>query len=206
MGVPGLKSAGSLDPLHVKRVGIKHTQLPLVVEVDLMNIEFTGFAGLQVPQTNYTFENLTAVSTLVLPEFRIASDYKMKGKILNLNLNAVGKMNIAIDNFTAKLYVQFKLVDSDGYTFGDVDKLRIEIIGIDHLSVSMSNLFQGQKDLEDSVNSLFNDNWREFYELLRPAILTSTEAVMNDRLRKVFSFIPVEYIFDKFPTAAEYYG
>ncbi|XP_075147652.1 protein takeout-like [Haematobia irritans] len=205
-GVPGLKSAGALDPLHVKRVGIQHAQPPLAIDVDLTNIEITGFAGVQVPQTDYSFEKLTSVSTLVIPKFKITSDYKLKGQILNLNLNAVGKMNIAIDNFTAKLYIHYKLRDSDGLTFGDIDKLRMEIIGIDHLSIHMTDIFKGQKDLEDNVNSLFNDNWREFYELLRPAILTSTEAVMNDRLTKVFSFIPVQYIFDKFPTAAEYYG
>uniref|UniRef100_A0A1I8NZD8 Uncharacterized protein n=1 Tax=Stomoxys calcitrans TaxID=35570 RepID=A0A1I8NZD8_STOCA len=205
-GVPGLKSIGGLDPLYVKRVGIQHTQSPLEIDVDLLNIAFTGLAGVSVKQSDYDIKKLTDVSTLLVPKFAIVSDYKMKGKILNFNLNANGKMQINVDDFLCKIYLHFKLRDSDGFTFTDIDKLRVEIVSIGGLNINMENLFNGDKSLEDSVNSLFNENWRDFFEFLRPAITSAVETVMRDRLTKLFAYVPAKYFIADFPTAASFYA
>lgn len=91
--------------------------------------------------------------------------------------------------------------NEDGHIFTDIDKLRANIIEIGAFHVQLDNLFNGQKQLEDTANALFNENWREFYEFLRPGITSAVEAVMKDRLPKVFTFVPADYLIKGLPSA-----
>ncbi|XP_059217615.1 uncharacterized protein LOC131994756 [Stomoxys calcitrans] len=205
-GNPIFKPIGSLDPLHIKRISMQHAKSPLEINFDLLEIEMKGLGGFLVKESKHDFEALNGIMTFEVPKILVESNYKMKGKILSLDLNATGKTTISIDKFVSKMFVHFKLRDSDGFTFADVEKLKVEVLDIGGFHIHMGNLFNGQKDLEDGANSLFNDNWRDFFEIMRPAISSSIEAVMNDRLKKLFAIIPVHYVIEDFPSAATYYG
>lgn len=102
--------------------------------------------------------------------------------------------------------IQLKLRDEHGYTFSDIDKLHLEITEVGGFRVHFNNLFNGQKVLEDSTNTVFNENWRDFYEILRPAITQAVQAIMKDRLTKAYGYVPANYFIANIPSAAEYSG
>lgn len=94
------------------------------------------------------------------------------------------------------LKVQLKLRESDGLKFGDIEKLNLNIKEVGDLHVHLDNLFNGQKELESSVNDFLNQSWRSFYEAVRPGISAAIEAVVKDRLPKAFAYIPANYFIE----------
>lgn len=99
-----------------------------------------------------------------------------------------------------------KLRDQDGLVFCDVENVKIEIKEIGNFRINMENLFNGQKALEDSTNALFNQNWREFYDVLRPPIEQTLQVILLDRFRKIFKYVPSTFFVADLPTAADFYG
>ena len=87
-----------------------------------------------------------------------------------------------------------------------MENLELEIANVGGFSVRLDNLFNGQKVLEDSTNAVFNENWREFYEILKPAIKEAVQAIMKDRLTKAYSYVPANFFIADIPTAAQHSG
>ncbi|KNC20584.1 hypothetical protein FF38_00427 [Lucilia cuprina] len=206
-GLPGFKEAGSYDPLYVKRVVIaQDANNPVALNAELINLVITGVSQMQVQDASFNPKSLKSTLKLFVPKLRFDSDYKLKGRILNLALNGNGKALIDIDNFVLILNIQLKLRDEHGLTFTDIDKLHLEIKDVGGFHVHFDNLFNGQKDLEDTTNAVFNDNWRDFYEVLRPAIRESVEFIMKDRLSKAYGYVPGNYFIADVPSAAQHSG
>ncbi|XP_037811850.1 protein takeout-like [Lucilia sericata] len=206
-GLPGLKEAGSYDPLYVKRVVIaQDANNPVALNAELINLVITGVSQMQVQDASFNPKSLKSTLKLFVPKLRFDSDYKLKGRILNLALNGNGKSLIEIDNFVLILNIQLKLRDEHGLTFTDIDKLHLDIKDVGGFHVHFDNLFNGQKDLEDTTNAVFNDNWRDFYEVLRPAIREAVEFIMKDRLSKAYSYVPGNYFIADVPSAAQHSG
>lgn len=88
----------------------------------------------------------------------------------------------------------------------DIDKLHAEIKEVGGFGIRLDNLFHGQKVLEESAHVVFNENWHEFYEILRPAIKSAIENIVTERLSKIFANLPATFIIGELPTAAEFYG
>ncbi|KAL7727920.1 hypothetical protein ACLKA6_019482 [Drosophila palustris] len=82
-------------------------------------------------------------------------------------------------------------------TFADVERVKVNFQEIGNFKVKLNNLF-ADKQLEDSAHALINENWRQFYEILRPAIEQAIEAVMLDRYKKILQYLPATYLIADF--------
>ncbi|XP_075158089.1 circadian clock-controlled protein daywake-like [Haematobia irritans] len=204
-GVPGLKSAGALDPLHINEVKIENSKSPLAIDVDLKDVEIKGLSSVHMEEPSYDTKKLVFTTKLKVPKFTIKSNYKMKGKIVQLDLNTDGKLELDIEHLIAKVMMKFKLYDRYCHTFTHLEELHLEITDIKGLNIYMTNLFKGQKDLEENLNKQFNDNWKEFYEVLRPTISSTAESVMKYRLGEVFDYVPATYIVSDLPNASSHH-
>lgn len=102
------------------------------------------------------------------------------------------------------LNIKLKLRDEYGYTFTDIENVDLEIKDIGNFHVSFENLFNGQKLLEDTTNTVFNENWRDFYEVLKPAITEAVEVLLTDRLARGYSYVPATYFIENIPSAADH--
>lgn len=89
-----------------------------------------------------------------------------------------------------------KLREENGHKFTDLDKLRVEVADLGRLQSNWENLFNGQRDLEESANALFNDNWKELFEALKPSFTLTVQKVLEDRFRKLLAYIPADYYFE----------
>ncbi|XP_065358859.1 uncharacterized protein LOC135953105 [Calliphora vicina] len=206
-GIPGFKAAGSFDPLYVKRVLISQDpKNPVALNADLINLVITGASKMEVQETLFNPKTLKTKIKLFVPKLRFDSDYKLDGRILGLALNGNGKAHFEVEKFVLILHMQLKLRDEHGFTFTDVDQLQVDIADVGGFRIQLDNLFNGQKVLEDSTNALFNENWRDFYTILRPAILESVGVVMKDRLSKAYGYVPGNYFIEDLPSAAQHRG
>lgn len=89
------------------------------------------------------------------------------------------------------------LATSDGY-FADVQSVKVNFREIKQFRIKLENLFGGNKDLEDTAHILFNENWRDFFEVLRPAVEQTVGGVLLDRFKKTFVYVPATYLIKDF--------
>lgn len=90
-------------------------------------------------------------------------------------------------------------------TFADVQKVKVSFREIGIFKIKLNNLFGGNAELESTAHTLFNENWRQFYEILRPAAEQSIEAIMLDRVKKTFDYVPATYLIQDFHWAINVY-
>lgn len=64
----------------------------------------------------------------------------------------------------------------------------------------------GNAELEDTINELLNELWRDVIEVLRPTLENAINAVTLARLKSVLNFIPANYFISDIPSAAKLYA
>lgn len=83
-------------------------------------------------------------------------------------------------------------------SFSDVQSVKVNFREIKQFHIELKNLFGGNKDLEDTSHQLFNENWRDFYEIMRPAVEQTVSGVLLDRFKKTFAYVPATYLIKDF--------
>uniref|UniRef100_A0A1I8N7S0 Hemolymph juvenile hormone binding protein (JHBP) n=1 Tax=Musca domestica TaxID=7370 RepID=A0A1I8N7S0_MUSDO len=197
-GIPGLKNFGSIDPLSVKRVKIAEDgNGPVAINIEFNNMDVIGFSKTTIKDARFDQSKLTIKIKIYVPKIIIKSDYSMKGRILTLPLNGNGKSHLEMENMELDTICKLKRREEDGVKFADVDKVLMNI-KVSGFHVQLDNLFNGQEVLEQTANNLFNDNWSELFEALRPSITETIRSVTEDRFKKVFAFLPVKYFIEDY--------
>lgn len=153
-----------------------------------------------------------------IPKLSFDVDYRNKGHVLSLHINAQGdgqfeageysKILIPIFsylqqfNFIENLWMLYEFTGKPRITpkatFFEVQDVKASLREPGNYRIHLNNLFRGNEELENIANQLFNDNWRQVYEILRPAVELAVEAVMLDRAKKTFDYVPIKYLISNF--------
>lgn len=112
---------------------------------------------------------------------------------------------IFLENMTVIMYTKTRLYEKGGFTFYNVTNLRVDF-KLDGLKSHFSNLFNGNKALEDSTNRFFNENWRMLADALYTVITHTIEDILIDVLQKIFHFIPANFFIVDIPTSTQLYS
>ncbi|XP_023307738.2 protein takeout-like [Lucilia cuprina] len=191
-GIPGLKNFGSIDPFHVKKIHLEQNNPNINFKMDLKDVIITGLGQATIAKASlngeYNFKLLTKV-----PQIQNKGNYRMKGSILLLRLDSTGLMDNEVSNVDVVFSLKTQLIEVNGQKFFDVTGIQTSIKNIDNFHINFTNLFDGNKELEDSANDVFNQNWRELFEIMRPALEETLDAIALDRYKKIFSYIPAKY-------------
>lgn len=144
--------------------------------------------------------------------------YRNKGHVLSLQINAQGdgqfeggeysKVCVPVLSYLQAFYFIENLwmlhefygktrITPEG-TFFDVQDVKVSMRKTGEFRIQLNNLFRGNEELENIANKLFNDSWRQVYEIIRPAVELAIEAVMLDRAKKTFDYVPIKYLISNF--------
>ncbi|KAH8358407.1 hypothetical protein KR093_000042, partial [Drosophila rubida] len=202
-GLPGTNTVGPVDPFFIKQLKLSRSSPkidnnPININVDVKNIRVSGVSQAKLIDLNYDPNQHLVKAVLYIPKLRFDSDYKVKGNVLLLNLNGQGKGFFETEKVTAHLAVSVKARATPDATFCDVQSVKVGFPEIGGFKIKLDNLFGGDKQLEEAAHAIFNENWRQFYEILQPAIEEAIQAVMLDRTKKIFNYVPANYILENF--------
>ncbi|XP_070137589.1 protein takeout isoform X2 [Drosophila bipectinata] len=144
---------------------------------------------------------------LFLPKMRLDGRYDMAGRILLIPLSGSGKIFIEIDDMDILLITKTRLYEKGGFTFDNVTSVRVQQLNLTRVRTYLDNLFNGRsKEVERSTNEFFNENWRDFYEALKPLIIETVENILYDVMSTVFHLIPANFFVEDIPTPQQLYG
>ncbi|KAH8267795.1 circadian clock-controlled protein daywake [Drosophila bipectinata] len=196
-GIPGNNAVGSFDPLYIKRVKFSQdANNAIAINADLKEVYVAGAGQAIVKEASYN--NYVAKALITVPKLRFNFDYKVKGHVVALNLNGHGSGYFESENALIYLEMAVKPRTSPEGIFADVQSVKVSFREIKQFRIKLENLFGGNKDLEDTAHTLFNENWRDFYEVLRPAVEQTVSGVLLDRFKKTFNFVPATYLIKDF--------
>ncbi|XP_058985432.1 circadian clock-controlled protein daywake [Musca domestica] len=205
-GIPGLDSIKSFDPFLLNRIKITQGNSNAInLKVELANVQIIGFGHTYVLESIVYPKDYSWKTTFVLPVMKLKGDYSLFGRILLIPLNGLGEVFLDADNMTVVMRTKTKLYSKGGFTFYNVTNTDVDF-KLEGLKSYFSNLFNGQKQLEDSTNKFFNDNWRMLTDALYTVITQTIEDILLDVLRKIFHFIPANFFVEDIPTPEQLYG
>lgn len=198
-GLPGTNIVGPWDPLAIKRVKLSQTGNSAVsINADLRNILVRGASQGTVKEARYNSKEYKLKALLYIPKLSYDFDYKMRGNLLVLNLNSQGKGHFECDKLTAVLELEVKPRITPQANFADVQNVKVYFPEIGNFKIKLNNLFGGDKQLEDTAHMIINENWRQFYDIMRPGIEQAIQAIALDRFKKILSYLPANYLIKNF--------
>ncbi|XP_012155709.1 circadian clock-controlled protein isoform X2 [Ceratitis capitata] len=205
-GIPGLNSIKSFDPFYLNRIRITQGNSNAInLKVELANVKINGFGHTNVLESIVYPKDYSWKTTFMLPEMKLQGDYSLFGRILLIPLNGHGEVFLEAENMTVIMHSKTRLYEKGGFTFYNVTNCRVDF-KIDGLKSYFSNLFNGNKQLEDSTNKFFNDNWRMLADALYTVITQTIEDILLDVLKKIFHYIPANFFINDIPTSKQLYG
>uniref|UniRef100_A0A1B0G190 Hemolymph juvenile hormone binding protein n=1 Tax=Glossina morsitans morsitans TaxID=37546 RepID=A0A1B0G190_GLOMM len=200
-GVPEFRDViGSLDPLVLKDIAFKQDGAEAVnILIGLSTLIVKDLSKVQVLENRVQRNDFSFLLKLRMPELRLSGHYKLDGRILLLSLKTEEDVNITT-------LIKTDLFARDGYTFYNVTKVQNDI-NIGKLQAQFDNLFGGRnKELERSILTTINENWREFFEVLRPSTTNVVDQITFDLLHKICLLIPAKYFLEDIPTPKQLRG
>ncbi|XP_052834760.1 circadian clock-controlled protein daywake [Drosophila gunungcola] len=198
-GIPGNNAVGSFDPLYIKRVKFaQDASRAIAINADLKEVYVAGAGQAVVLEASWDPNHYVAKALITVPKLRFNFEYKVKGHVVALNLNGHGNGYFEAENALIYLELAVKPQATAEGSFANVQSVKVNFREIKQFRIKLENLFGGNKDLEDTANTLFNENWRDFYEVLRPAVEQTVSGVLLDRFKKTFAYVPATYLIKDF--------
>lgn len=131
-----------------------------------------------------------------MPKVTITGKYKIDGRVLVLPIQGEGNANLVFDNVNLIVKYKPKVVEKNGKQYIQTEKFQLEL-DPSRLNIKLENLFRGDKALGDNMNQFLNQNWKEIYQELKPAITFAVEEILKGIINRIFLKIPYNEIFLK---------
>ncbi|XP_016951452.1 protein takeout [Drosophila biarmipes] len=208
IGIPEvLERFGPFDPMRVRDIVFKQDNNEVAtIRANLTELVVKGFANTKVKESRVSKKDFGWQTKIYLPKMRLDGKYEMAGRILLIPLSGSGKIFIEIDDLDILLLTKTRLYEKGGFTFDNVTAVRVQL-NLTKVRTYLDNLFNGRsKEVERSTNEFFNENWRDFYEALKPLIVETVENILYDVMSTVFHLIPANFFVEDIPTPQQLYG
>ncbi|XP_052755611.1 protein takeout-like [Galleria mellonella] len=175
----------SMDPMHISR--IKSNQAGL--QMDFKNSVVKGLRKcivLDLTRKDNKIKIKTKCSAVLI------GDYKLNGKLLIMPIEGSGKYKIKITD----IIVDFSFEMGERRSAGDVYwvfqnwRYNQQVDG--NVRFHFQNLFNGNKELSDSIHEFANSNWKDIFNELSQPIMDAVMKKIVAEIRKLFDKVPLK--------------
>ncbi|KAF5301503.1 hypothetical protein FQR65_LT08806 [Abscondita terminalis] len=178
-----------LNPLTLPEIKITNGNL----HINLFDVKISGFEDAKVTDMQFDLQNKHISLSLSIDEAKLLSNYEISGSILILPINGKGKSNITFIGGTYKYDLDFTLKDKQGQEYVELKNTKL-IFKTTRSYFNFENLFGGNKELGDQMNTFLNDNWKEVDTELGPSISETMNAIITSSLSGIFEKVPYKEI------------
>ncbi|VVC24844.1 Haemolymph juvenile hormone binding [Cinara cedri] len=191
-GYPKLRIP-ALEPFELPSLEIDHgkgSTKSVSIDLKLKDVKITGLTGtvidsLKVDVDNYRMTGKVAFAKPIV----ITGAYTVNGKVLVLPITGNGPCSITLHDAILDLKdVSGTPYQKNGKTYVQIKKIDLKLVNIKKLNIKLENLFNGNKQLGDSMNTILNENWPVLLEELQPAleevVATIAQDIVNKALQK----------------------
>ncbi|PNF31913.1 hypothetical protein B7P43_G07906, partial [Cryptotermes secundus] len=192
-GIPQLKIP-PMDPLLIPELSVDHASGPVTIDSTFRNLHIQGITNFRVRKVSTDLENYRMQFDVAFPYVQSHGDCEINGKILMLPISGSGDCWNNYTGITAIGLLIGHKESRDGQDYMKVDEFKFSI-GMNHADIHFNNLFNGNKELGESMNELFSQNWEAVFQELKPLVDETISAILTDVARKVFERFPFAELF-----------
>ncbi|KAH8414037.1 hypothetical protein KR222_002840, partial [Zaprionus bogoriensis] len=196
----GIKELGlvQLDPLKIKKFALaKNPNSPVSVDLSFTDASLLGLAEAQVRRVSpFTIDLVRPITfDMASPKITLKGPYSVEGKVLILPIVGKGDAEIVLENCQVHAVVKLKAVSKGaGQTYAEVLEVKMRLEP-SRVTYRLDNLFNGRKDLSDSLHTLINENWKEIFNELKADIATAMGLIFKSVLNRTLGKQPLEQLF-----------
>jgi len=178
----------ALEPFELPSLEIdgKGSSKSVSIDLKLKDVKIMGLTSaiidsLKIDVDNYKLNGKISFSK----PLEITGQYTVNGKVLVLPITGNGPCRIMLNDPVLEL----KEASGTSYqkndkTYVQIKKMDVKLASIKKLNVKLENLFNGNKQLGESMNTILNENWTVVLEELQPAIEEAIAAIAQDIVNK----------------------
>jgi len=120
------------------------------------------------------------------PNKSLVGNYEFKGKIIGNNINNKGKWELVLGDYSQTTKVQ----RTNGE--GSMLKVNVEVDKIGKMSLHISNLWNGRRQLENVMDNLINLTWEVGLPFVKPLINDLVSTAFTDIFNESFRSFPIK--------------
>ncbi|XP_069704787.1 protein takeout-like [Periplaneta americana] len=194
-GIPSFRLL-PVDPLTVTKISVHEGEgRPVNLNLDLIDTKLHGLSAVKITSTKSDLDNKHVKADALLPEIILHTNYVMDGKFLLLALKGEGKATANLTDVEVQMDLKAEPQKIDGETHWNVTVFTVNLVNTNHFNVNFDNLFNGDKVLGETTNKIINDNGREFFEELRPAIEETLGSIFRNIANTILSKVSEKEMF-----------
>ncbi|RZF36646.1 hypothetical protein LSTR_LSTR012325 [Laodelphax striatellus] len=192
----GFKEVGvpKMDPLFVSMMSLHSGDGPVSLNLDLINATHKGLSKSTVTAVEAHPEKYEFEIKLTLPEYNIKGMYNVSGKIMMLPIMGSGPSDITFKNVQAVWKLKGEPSMKNKKTFVKLTDFDVNI-DPEKVSVKLDNLFNGNKQLGDTMNKFMNENWQEVFKQLKPVVEESFSQILMELGNRAFNKVSYNQMF-----------
>ncbi|VVC34067.1 Haemolymph juvenile hormone binding [Cinara cedri] len=119
----------------------------------------------------------------------ITGDYEGNRKIGSLPVSGNGKFIFDYDIPKMVFNIQMKPVSNKVNKFFEVENLKLTST-VKHVHITMTNLFNGNKDLGDHTDKFINENWRDIINAIQLSIDDAYSILTKHLIQQFLNHVP----------------
>ncbi|XP_055374501.1 protein takeout-like, partial [Condylostylus longicornis] len=183
----------NINPYKIKKIIISDSNNANALNLDLMflDVELRGLPE-AIIEKSVGFSSDPSKSKFeiygVIPKLELKSKYKANGRILILPIQGEGDQNIVATNVKASIKFKPTILNRDGKILFTENKVKV-LLEPQGLHMRLENLFNGNKELGENMNTFLNENWKDVWTELAPSIHAAIGDVLTSILSNVFNKI-----------------
>ncbi|GLG92889.1 Putative odorant-binding protein [Gryllus bimaculatus] len=193
-GIPSL-GVLSLDPLKASSLDIDQGQGPIALKIKFTNVSVGGLSECKVSSSEIDLKKYTMRFRGEMEKVTFDADYEMNGRVLLLPVTGKGRCRLNVSHLKGLLDLKGKGLMKKNKNHFDITDLTLDLYSTEKLESHFDNLFNGDKSLGESMNTLLNENWKELWDFLKPAFDEAFGAIIHQYSRGIFNKVPFNDIF-----------
>ncbi|KAK9504733.1 hypothetical protein O3M35_010999 [Rhynocoris fuscipes] len=181
-----------MDPLRLNTLIINQGTGPVSIDLKFTDLDVIGMKTFEVTNVKNDWK-LLELEGRWNSLYALDGHYKISGKVLVLPINGEGHCRIDYEKFRVKVQIKMKEVSRKGKQYYEITNFHIDF-DVDKVHLNFENLFNGDKALGDNMNLFLNENWREIFNEIKPAISAGFGSAFKEIGNRIFSKITIDEV------------
>ncbi|GFG38868.1 hypothetical protein Cfor_02175 [Coptotermes formosanus] len=183
-----------MDPLEITEMVASEGPSQSGFSLTMRDVKMYGLKDAVIEKTEFDFDKKHVVFDSRVPLMVILGKYEIGGRILILPISGKGDINITLTNNRLTYTYDFTIQERDGVRY-HVSKNQRVVLTPSGARYSMSNLFNGDKLLGNQMNDFINENWKDIYKSMSPAITEAFAQVIGSIVNNIADVLPFDALF-----------
>lgn len=187
-GYPKLRIP-AIEPFELPSLEIDHgkgSNKAVSIDLKLKDVKIMGLTSAVIDSLKTDLDNYKLSGKIGFSKpLEITGHYTVNGKVLVLPITGSGPCTLLLNDPVLELTeVSGTPYEKNGKTFVQIKKVDLKLTSVKKLNVKLENLFNGNKQLGESMNNILNENWPVLLEELKPAFEEAIGAIAQDIVNK----------------------